>query len=71
MNNPLKMWREGQTPKISQEKLAELVGVKAMTVSRWERGSHLPNKRHWPKIEKTTGLAASQLVQFVKTEATQ
>lgn len=65
--NPLKAWRDRQTPKISQEKLAELVGVRAMTVSRWERGGHLPNKKHWPKIEEATGIAASHLVEFVKT----
>jgi len=65
--NPLKVWRNRQTPKISQGKLAELLGVRAMTVSRWERGNHLPNKRHWPKIEEATGIAASDLVEHVKT----
>ncbi len=65
--NPLKVWRDRQDPKISQEKLAELIGVRAMTVSRWERGGHLPNKKHWPKIEKATGIAPSQLVEHVKT----
>jgi ribosome-binding protein aMBF1 (putative translation factor) len=65
--NPLKAWRDRQNPKISQEKLAEMLGVKAMTVSRWERGGHLPNKKHWPEIEKATGIAPSELVKHVKT----
>jgi len=69
--HPLKIWRDEQ--RLSQEATAELLQVKPMTVSRWERGSHLPNKRHWPKIEETTGIAASRLVEYVvaRTEAAQ
>jgi ribosome-binding protein aMBF1 (putative translation factor) len=67
--NPLKAWRERDpAKKVPQEELAKLIGVKAMTVSRWERGSHLPNKKHWADIEKATGIAASQLVEHVKAE---
>lgn len=67
--HPLKAWRDDR--QLSQEAAAELLRVKPMTVSRWERGSHLPNKKHWPKIEEATGIAASRLVEFVKTEAAQ
>lgn len=63
--HPLKAWRDGQG--LSQEAAAEKFCVKPMTVSRWERGNHLPNKKHWTKIEETTGIAPSVLVEHVKT----
>lgn len=63
--HPLKVWRDDK--RLSQEAVADLLRVKPMTVSRWERGSHLPNKKHWPKIEETTGIAPSELVGHVKT----
>lgn len=70
--NPIKAWRErDRDHKVSQEALAKLIGVKPMTVSRWERGSHLPNKRHWPKIEEATGIAPSQLVEHLKEDVSQ
>lgn len=62
--HPLKAWRDNQG--LSQEAAAEKLRVKPMTVSRWERGNHLPNKKHWPKIEETTGIAPSVLVEHVK-----
>lgn len=68
-NNPLRIWRDNK--KLSQEALAKLIGVRTMTVSRWERGNHLPNKKHWSKIEEATGIAASELVGHVKTAEAQ
>lgn len=65
--NPLKAWRDDR--ELPQEALAKLIGVKPMTVSRWERGSHLPNKKHWQQIEKVTGVSASELIPHVKREA--
>jgi transcriptional regulator with XRE-family HTH domain len=62
--NPIKAWRNVR--KLSQEELADLIGVKAMTVSRWERGDHLPRKKHWPKIEEATGIAPSDFISHVK-----
>lgn len=64
--NPLKVWRGKQ--KLSQQELAIELGVKAMTVSRWERGGHMPRKKYWPKIEETTGIVPSQLIGFVQAE---
>ena len=64
MENPLKAWRDER--KLSQVELGELLGVDGMTVSRWERGDHLPRKKHWAKIEAETGIAPSQLVGHIK-----
>lgn len=70
MTHPLKSWRDKL--KLSQPQAGEKLAVDAMTVSRWERGEHLPHKKHWPKIEEVTGIAPSELVSHVKqAEATQ
>ncbi len=70
MVHPLKSWRE--TQKLTQPEAGERIGVDAMTVSRWERGAHLPHKKHWSRIEKATGIAPSVLVDHVKqSEAAQ
>jgi DNA-binding XRE family transcriptional regulator len=65
--NPLKVWRDEK--ELTQAQLGQLIGVDAMTISRWERGDHLPRKKHWPSIEKETGISASELVGFVKEVA--
>ena len=36
----------------SQDELGAFVGVDGMTVSRWERGESLPQRRFWPKLEE-------------------
>jgi transcriptional regulator with XRE-family HTH domain len=64
MNNPLRAWRTDR--QLTQVQLGKLIGVDGMTVSRWERGDHLPRKKHWAEIEKATGIAPSQLVGHVK-----
>lgn len=38
--------------KITQQKLAEMLGVKFVTVSRWLNGHHIPNKIQTYHIEK-------------------
>jgi transcriptional regulator with XRE-family HTH domain len=68
MSNPLKAWRDDKN--LTQVQLGRLLGVDGMTVSRWERGDHLPRKKHWPKIEEATGIAPSQLVGHVKQTET-
>lgn len=65
MNNPLKIWRDEK--KLTQVELGRLLGVDGMTVSRWERGDHLPRKNQWPTIEKVTGITPSKLVEHVVT----
>lgn len=62
--NPLKTWRADH--KLSQKQLAKLLEVKAMTLSRWERGDNFPRKKHWMTIEEVTGIAPSDLVGHVR-----
>jgi transcriptional regulator with XRE-family HTH domain len=62
MSNPLKDWRGDRT----QDQAGELLGVDAMTYSRWERGVHLPRKTQWPTIERVTGITPSVLVEFMQ-----
>lgn len=65
MSNPLKAWRGDRT----QDEAGKLLGVDAMTYSRWERGVHLPRKTQWPTIERETGIPAAKLVEFVQQAA--
>lgn len=70
MTHPLKSWRDAK--QLSQPDAGAKLGVDAMTVSRWERGEHLPHKRHWSKIEEETGISPATLIGHIKTgEATQ
>jgi len=62
--NPLKVWRSDH--KLSQKQLAKMLGVKTMTLSRWERGDNFPRKKHWPTIKEATGIAPSDLIDLVK-----
>lgn len=61
MTNPLKEWRGERT----QDQAGELLGVNAMTYSRWERGIHLPRKKNWPVIKEKTGITPEKLLEFV------
>lgn len=47
---------------LTQVALGRCLGVDGMTISRWERGETLPQKRHWPKIKEVTGLSFRDLV---------
>lgn len=67
MANPLKAWRDER--KLSQVELGKLLGVDGMTISRWERGDHLPRKKHWQKIEEATGIAPSELIGHMNSVA--
>lgn len=62
--HPIKVWRDGKA--LSQEQAGVQLEVDAMTISRWERGEHLPRKKHWTKIEEVTGITPSQLVSGVR-----
>ena len=66
MTNPLKTWRGSRT----QDEVCSLLGVDAMTYSRWERGVHLPRKKQWAKIEEVTGITPAALASHVAFETT-
>jgi len=61
MANPLREWRGDRT----QDEASRLLGVNAMTYSRWERGVHLPRKSNWPVIKEKTGIPLDQLMEMV------
>jgi transcriptional regulator with XRE-family HTH domain len=67
MTNPLKQWRTEKN--LSQSQAAELVGVDVMTLSRWERGAHLPHKSQWQKIEEKTGIKPADLIGHLRVVA--
>jgi transcriptional regulator with XRE-family HTH domain len=60
VRNALTRWRVER--QLSQEEVGDLIGVSAMTVSRWERGNHVPRRTLWPKITEQTGLRPSDLL---------
>lgn len=49
--------------KISQEKLASLVGVKPASVSRWEKGLSEPKHENLEKIAEVLGVSVDQLAR--------
>jgi len=52
--SPLKEFRDQAS--LTQREFGDLVGVDALTVSRWERGANTPRKHLWPKIKEITGI---------------
>jgi transcriptional regulator with XRE-family HTH domain len=55
-SHPLKTFRKQHVPPLSQEELAELLGVTRVTVTRWEARRRKPDRRLLPKIAAVTGL---------------
>lgn len=48
---------------LSQEKLAQLIGVHWMTIIRWEKGEGSPRTHHFIKIREALGPDADLLLQ--------
>ena len=46
----IRLWR--QYHKLSQQQLADLVGVTRVTISNWESGKYKPQKSAWARFEK-------------------
>jgi transcriptional regulator with XRE-family HTH domain len=59
--HPLKAFRERQTPPLSQQQLADLIGVSRVCVTRWESGERKPAPEDLPRITAETGIEAAAL----------
>jgi len=60
-DHPLKAFRETQAPPLTQEQLADLLGVSRTTVARWETGTRKLGKDWLSKVAKKTGIAPAKL----------
>lgn len=61
LDHPLKTYRDRHDPALSQQDLAELIGVDRMTVHRWESGKRKPDPEYLAKITEKTGISARDL----------
>jgi transcriptional regulator with XRE-family HTH domain len=59
--HPLRAFREKQVPPLSQEQLADLLGVSRVTVNRWESGARKPEPEELPGISAKTGISPAEL----------
>lgn len=60
-NHPLKTYRGNQTPKMSQTRLADLLGVSRMTVLRWENWERPIALDKIPDVASKTGIPPRDL----------
>ena len=59
--HPLKQFRERQSPPLTQDQLADLLGVSKASVSRWEAGIRRIDEELLPRVVEKTGIAPSEL----------
>jgi transcriptional regulator with XRE-family HTH domain len=59
--HPLKIYRETQTPKLSQADLAQMLGVARLTILRWESGERKIGPSLIPMVTERTGIPAGDL----------
>ena len=59
--HPLKEFRERQTPPLTQDQLADLLGVSKASISRWESGRRKVDQELLPKVADRTGIDPSEL----------
>jgi transcriptional regulator with XRE-family HTH domain len=59
--HPLKAFRENQKPPLSQEQLANLLGVSRVTVTRWESGTRRVDDDLLPRVSEKTGIPTAVL----------
>ncbi len=60
--NKIKELRTAQIPKMSQEKLAKLLGVGRTTVTMWENGSNEPDNAMLVKLAEIFGVSTDYLL---------
>jgi ribosome-binding protein aMBF1 (putative translation factor) len=60
--HPIVQFRLSQTPQETQDSLGAKVGVDGMTISRWERGESVPQKRNWSRLEEVTGIPIAKII---------
>lgn len=59
--HPLKAYRESHDPPLTQEQLADKLGVSAVSVCRWETGARKPDGELVPVISRATGIPPGKL----------
>lgn len=59
--HPLKAYRERQSPPLSQDQLAALLGVSRVTITRWESGRRKLEGDLLPLVAEKTGIAPAEL----------
>lgn len=59
--SPLRTYRHNQKPKLSQEALADRLGVTRLTVTRWESGARKIDPDLVPVVAEKTGIPAKEL----------
>lgn len=59
--HPLKAYRKAQTPPLTQDDLAKNLGVKRVTILRWEKGKRKIDSDKVPEISEKTGIAPRDL----------
>jgi putative transcriptional regulator len=48
----------------TQRQLAQKLDTSEMTVSRWERGEHLPRPRHLKLIKRRLGIDPAKIITY-------
>lgn len=59
--HPLRAFRERQEPKLSQQRLAELLEVSRPTVTRWETGARKIEEAAVMRVSERTGISPAEL----------
>lgn len=59
--HPLKAFRETQNPRLTQDQLADLLGVSKASVSRWETGTRKLDEDLLPSVSAKTGIPKAKL----------
>ena len=59
--HPLRAFREKQNPPLSQDQLADLLGVTRVTVWRWETGARQVDVELLPAVSEKTSIPAADL----------